>query len=391
MYPGSTDRRIFVGTNEIIAQQVLNRVFKGLISSDLENLELYNGEISKLRIHEYGDTEGGYAAGDVVWIPGDGSRPPYLLRSTRDGNVQDPLQAIYIPTADGTPDFSVFGWKDLNYSPSISSSGVYSTISGCVDDVFTAHETDSELHKYEKISPISGSTDYIFGKIAKSDFSNVDPDRSTVFFPFQTGHFTTDSVMNGIYRIWDSGYLEMDIVFRLGKDGIGDTQQVISANNVTFQQSPTLNSRSRVYNANSDYFMDESALGIFDVAGYQNSVKIGNIPQRNRNDFVNTYFADIDFTKADIRDLNGNRVLGFADLNYMIFKADTMCQTRNLKSGTINPAQNSMTFTNRTRNGFTAVYVTYPEAGQQDFRGSGTRNGGLVANSFSCRVAGRWK
>lgn len=50
-----------------------------------------------------------------------------------------------------------------------------------------------------------------------------------------------------------------------------------------------------------------------------------------------------------------------------------------------------MTFTNRTRNGFTAVYVTFPEEGSQEIRGEGARNGGLAANSFSCRVAGRWK
>ena len=50
-----------------------------------------------------------------------------------------------------------------------------------------------------------------------------------------------------------------------------------------------------------------------------------------------------------------------------------------------------MTFTNRTRNGFTAVYVTFPEGGKQELRNEGTRNGGLGANSFSCRVVGRWK
>lgn len=75
----------------------------------------------------------------------------------------------------------------------------------------------------------------------------------------------------------------------------------------------------------------------------------------------------------------------------MIFKADTMCQTRNLREGCLNPSQNTMTFTNRTRVGFTAVYVTFPEQGVQEDRGEGTRNGGLASNSFSCRVVGRWK
>lgn len=54
-------------------------------------------------------------------------------------------------------------------------------------------------------------------------------------------------------------------------------------------------------------------------------------------------------------------MFGFADTNYMIFKVDTMCQTRDLRSGSFNPAANTMTFTNRTRNGFTVVYVTFPE------------------------------
>ena len=322
-----------------MAQQVLNRVFRQLISNDFDNLKLFNREISGMSIHEYGDSESGYGLGDVVWLKGDGQeQDSYLLRSIRKDNDQDPRQALSLPYVDGSPDFNRFGWKNLNYTPSLSAAGVYSAISDCVDAAFTSHETDLGLHKYEKISPDPESEDYVFGKIAKKDFSNVKEDRNSIFFPFQTGHFTTDSVLNGIYRIWDNGYLEMDIVFRLGKEGVDDLNPVISANNVSFSHSSTVNVRSRTYNANTDYFLDDESLGVFDVGGYPGMVKVGNIPQANRNDFVNAYFAEIDFSKADMRDRNGNKVYGFVDLNYMIFKSDTLCQTRNLRDGRLNPA-----------------------------------------------------
>lgn len=260
-----------------------------------------------------------------------------------------------------------------------------------METTFSSHETDQILHKYEKISPDPDSEDYVFGKLASTDAMNAKGDRGKVFFPFQTGHFATETVLNGIYRIWDNGYLEMDIVFRLGAIGQEEGSQTISANNVSFQYSPTLNTRSTSYNTNADYFFDRDSLEIFEVQGRQGAVRIGNIVQANRNDFVNTYFGEIDFTKADMRDMNGNRVYGFSDLNYMIFKADTMSQTRDLREGTFNPSQNTMTFANKTRNGFTAVYVTFPEEGNVEVRDEGGRNGGLGANSFSCRVVGRWK
>lgn len=82
----------------------------------------------------------------------------------------------------------------------------------------------------------------------------------------------------------------------------------------------------------------DGSMDIFAVKGSEYAVKVGNIPQVNRNDFVNTYSAYIDFTKADIRDRSGNKVNGFSDLNYMIFKSDTMSQTRDLRGGGMNPS-----------------------------------------------------
>lgn len=69
----------------------------------------------------------------------------------------------------------------------------------------------------------------------------------------------------------------MDIVFRLGKIGSDDDSPVISANNLSFKYSPTLNTRSMSYNSNADYFMDNDSLGIFDVQGRTTAVKVGNI------------------------------------------------------------------------------------------------------------------
>lgn len=182
-------------------------------------------------------------------MAGDGnSVPSFLLRSISRDNTQNPTQALEATYVDGHPDFERFGWKDLNYSPSLSASGTYETIDDCVGTAFNAHETDPALHKYGKLSEDPQSDDYVFEKLAKFDVSNVKEGRGQVFFPFQTGHFTTETVLNGIYRIWDNGFLEMDVVFRLGKSASDPSSSIISANNRSFQYSPTLNQRLTSYN-----------------------------------------------------------------------------------------------------------------------------------------------
>lgn len=174
----------------------------------------------------------------MVWLAGDGGETgSYMLRSLAWNNTEDPNNAFSYPYVDGSPDFGRFGWKNLNYSSSISASGSYETVQDCVDTAFTSHETDKNLHKYGALSEDPDSDDYVFGKLARFDVSNLKEDRENVFFPFQTGHFTTESVLNGIYRIWDNGLLEMDIVFRLGKREQGDGSSLIYANDRSFQYS----------------------------------------------------------------------------------------------------------------------------------------------------------
>lgn len=243
MYLSIPEDRVIVGTNEIIAQQVLNRTFKKLIQNDLRNLEYYKRQLSGFQIHEFGDLEGGYSIGDVVWVPqSDDGVGPYLVRSIKKNNENDPRMALSDSYVDGHPNFGRYGWKDLNYSPSLDDSGTNSALSDCVGDAFTVHETDDGMHRYGILSKDPESIDYVYGKLAKKDFGNVDPGRGNIFFPFQSGHFTTDSVINGIYRIWDNGFLEMDIVFRLGKDGVSVSDPNVYANTLSVQPSPTANS-----------------------------------------------------------------------------------------------------------------------------------------------------
>lgn len=119
-----------------------------------------------------------YDIGDVIWLAGDGkTQDSYMLRSIKKNNAQDPRDAFSLPYVDNEPDFYQLGWKNLNYTPSISASGTYSAISDCVESTFSAHETDQVLHKYGDISPTPESEDYLFKKIAEIDTLNIRNDR----------------------------------------------------------------------------------------------------------------------------------------------------------------------------------------------------------------------
>jgi len=71
----------------------------------------------------------------------------------------------------------------------------------------------------------------------------------------------------------------------------------------------------------------------------------------------------------------------------MVFAGDTMSQDSNVLDKTVGSSPNAMTWCDRTRKSITAVYVTFPNSSEHYQFG---RKGGLVSNSFSCQVIGRW-
>jgi len=74
----------------------------------------------------------------------------------------------------------------------------------------------------------------------------------------------------------------------------------------------------------------------------------------------------------------------------MIFGSDVMSQDANTISAQIEPGANCMAYCNKTRQGFTALYITYPDKGRFDDSSFNAQHGGLVSNSFHCHIIGRW-
>jgi hypothetical protein len=53
-----------------------------------------------------------------------------------------------------------------------------------------------------------------------ADLSNADKNRETIFYPYYTHKIEPDNtILYGYYRVWDSGTLEIDLVYRLGYKG----------------------------------------------------------------------------------------------------------------------------------------------------------------------------
>ena len=107
--------------------------------------------------------------------------------------------------------------------------------------------------------------------------------------------------MKGYYRRYDCGLIEYDIIFKFGmSNGREDTtkgeKNVLSANNVVLNSFNTVldAGASSTYADNSKYFFGQSA-DIFKIYNdsERNSSTVGPNLQKNRNDIVNTYFAEI--------------------------------------------------------------------------------------------------
>ena len=49
-----------------------------------------------------------------------------------------------------------------------------------------------------------------------------------------------------------------------------------------------------------------------------------------------------------------------------------------------------MAYCNKSKRGFTALYITYPDKTHFSDSKYNAQNGGLVSNSFHCHIVGRW-
>lgn len=382
-----------VSSNELITRMSLNRNFKKLFENDLLLEDLYNSIIQSVDIQEYHSGET-YNYGQLVWFKNRDTRTEfYLLKSIVNNNVNDPKFALY-DLLYGLPDFEKYGWKNENQKLDLKEIGIDTYILQCIDPNILKHESDTILHKFGIINvKDNNSSDYIDKKILKKDLSNIAINRNTLFFPYQTGHFITDNITNGEYRIWDNGILELNIVFRLGYVGKKLEKynlDIIECNNVKIKKSTTSNKLDVNYNENAKYFNSAEDMTIFNYDGDETGIRIGNTIQTNRNDFVNVYSADLDFSAAKMH-IGERQILGFKDTDYMIFTSDTLSQDRNFQNHSLNPGSNTMTFCNKSRNGITALYISIPEDGNYDNAGYNTKNGGLIVNTFNCHIIGRYK
>ena len=137
-----------------------------------------------------------------------------------------------------------------------------------------------------------------------------------------------------------------------------------------------------------DLMIQGYAIGVDIFAqGSALSSEMDDIVQVGRNDYVNVYTAEIAFPKFEF---NGKYV-SFADTRYMIFGSDVMSQDADSDYGEIEPSANCMTYCNKTRRQFTAIYITYPDDNHLGQAGYNALNGGLVSNSFHCHIVGRWQ
>lgn len=132
---------------------------------------------------------------------------------------------------------------------------------------------------------------------------------------------------------------------------------------------------------NRKYIMDDDSSSIFNNVNSSpnNYSTVGTRTMiMNRNDYVNVYSATIRFPFI------------FTDTKYMIFVGDVLSEA-DVEDTVVIENANHMTFCNKTHNSVTALLVTYPLGNFEGHQGLNTQNGGLVANSFRCKVIGRIK
>ena len=413
---------IAVSTNEFATRESLNRNLMKLIKND-EALYEYSGGLDRglYRIlpYEYGKA---YSKNDLVWfvdyyvVPKDKATYDaelqkllevkydnaasseeienlsasvekrrqkiydkyhvvslYLLRSLENSNSRIPEMTMI----DMIPTFDASGWKNMNPLGTI----FYDYFEDFAVHILKEklHEMHETISKYHKFGTLSSYAE-IDKKVLKIDFSNLNHDRLSVFFPYETKLLNSSStIIEGTSRKWDCGLLEYDIVYKLGDtvnaysyyaaDG-----SVIKADNVDVNYlnlNPVIKSTDpNLEYDNSDYYLNDSDADIFAVSGNESST-ISGLRQYGMNDEINTYCGTVTLPEP------------FLDTNYMIFGSGIASIDNPENTGTLEKNVNTLVYVNKAKKSFTAVLIvpTYV----------GTIPKSLANNRFRCHIIGRWK
>lgn len=353
-----------VTINELITNYSLNRNFIKLLDNDKKLSKVFIEKLSNVKIITKFVQNIKYKIGQYVWFQTIYNDEPmlFLLQSIIDNNDNTPVLEII----DNKISFEKTGWKDKNSFVTMFSTLVTGYIKKYIDSkLLPSHEISSEYHPYGVIK----NEDDLNKVILKKDFSNIDINRFSNYFPYETGPLLPDNTISyGYYRKWDCGLLEYNICFTLGRDSTDSN--VVKCNNVSILADST---DSEFENNNKRYFRKESDKTIFNVTNSTKEVTLNGIKQTNRDSIVNSYFSTINFP------------IPFVDLNYMIFNSQCVIQQRNTTLKTIDSGVNSLVFINKTKRSISPLYV------MKSYMTADGEKSGLLVNTFQCNIIGRWK
>ena len=386
----SIDTDVKVAQNEPMVNHVFNRNVKTLLQNDIALYELYKKVFSQLNIADYNSSTT-YQVGDFVWFKYDNQL--YLLKCIVNNNTSAPAIDIENPSAEHPQPSDIklkqSGWENKNKYLTILDYGIAAMLQSKANEAYDDHGNDTTKHPYGKISLSASSSNYIGKKLLKSDMSNIDNNRTTIFFPQVVQKLEAGvAILNGYMRNYGK-ILEYDILVKLASSEEAESNQifsssnVLSANSLRLQLFTGLTKNSISYQENNKYFYNSQTMDVFahDSSDSLSSMsKIGLLRQANRNDYVNTYSAMITFPKP------------FPNRNYMVFANSILCQTNGVKTldnkNVLVPSQNDIAICNKTRESITLLNITFPCANKLDEDGFNASKGGLVSNSFHCKVIG---
>lgn len=376
-----------VASNEYSLNYTIQRIIDKLFQNDQALKKFYEVIFGQFMIYEY-DPTSTYDYNQLVWFK-DTEKDLHILRC--DVNKMPPNSLEDYPKKS----FASIGWKDLNPDIDILTEyGIDKRLNTYMTKMFKQHTDDVNMHKYGKISYDHGGRYALSAKVALNDFSNLDCRREENFFPYQTvclGRIKDSAIINGYARWYENGLIEYDIVFRLSYAGYQEVDEdyhlsadILSCNNLDLVNSKVCD----------QYFMKPVDMSIFKYIGPKSGYdsEIGDTLQRNRNDYVNVYHAEINFAEAAANGIKAAEPLfQFDDTNYMVFCSDVVSQNRDTKSSNLNPTANSIMFCDKKVGKITAVLVTYPYRGNYTKQGFNAQNTGLQSNSFHCHIVGKGK
>ena len=331
-------RNAAVAANEVITRFSVNRNFQKLLENDKLLSDFYKRVFDELDIGEYVDPKVSgipYEYDDIVWFQ-DSNKDLWLLRCVTDDNQNSPQLAV--SEANGAvPNFRKYGWEDQNEYIDIFDSNLIQQLDMYAKQQLDAHLRERKSHRFGRLSTDENDPDYIDKKVLLKDLSNIDEKRKTVFFPYQTGYFTTDAITHGIYRIWDCGVIEFDLTFRVGWRGqTAYGQDILSCNDMQFNKSNAMSPRFSDYNENSNYFQTLDDMKIFmnphGIDVYKSETV--RAVHGNRNKYANTYFARLELFPKPIS-FKDHLISKFVDVNYMVFGGPRMADDGDFAAGTV--------------------------------------------------------